>query len=420
MAAPKTPFYLPPGRLVGGSLHELRDTDQAGRKREHPQIYFAVAVPKTDARVQSILQLINQVAYTHYANVPGVKDQLAQGLNAPNFAWKVLDGDAPKHQGMEGYAGCWVFRFATSISPLKCGDSQNNPIDPSTIKCGYFVDVSGSVSVNELTDKNAGVYLNPNGVRLLGYGKEIAQGPSLGQMFADVPASLPAGASALPVATGAPLGGPAPMAQPAAPGGIGGAPAAPPTTLGGTPAPGGPGFANGVTPPPAVPGAPPPPPPGVMAAAPAVRTIEQIQAESAQLSAAAGWTHTPGYRPNATRTAWEADPTPGPVPTAAGMAAQPAPGGIGGAPVAGVSANPMPAAGLGVPAGAQPGQAALGTGQPGSPIASPTNVQPHPQFLQPPQSADDISAAIAAQHGVQHHPGWRFNPTSRTYEANPA
>lgn len=422
-------FYLPPGRIVMGDTSTLQTKDQQGRDREHPTIFFGVAVPKTDPRVDAILGTINQVAWTHYQNMPAIKAQLQQGLNAPNFAWKVDDGDSDKNKDREGFAGCWIFRFATSIHPIKCGDSKDQPIDPSMIKCGYYVDVVGSVAPNGLVDKNAGVYLNPNGVRLLGYGKEIQSGPSLGQLFAQQAATLPPGASALPVADRPATMGAAPAATtPAplgAPGPIGGAPAA-------AAAPGGPGFALGAAAP-AAPAAPMPTAPIPAPAAP-VQTTESIDAESAAIAAAAGQQHYPGYRLNAARTGY--DPNPTPAVTAAAPAASSPMGQPLGGPVA-AAGSPLGAAAPGVPAGAVPGQAALGApgiGQPGSPIASPTSVppsgvQPHPGFLTPPatvapvaRTAADIdaeSAQIAAQAGQQHYPGYRLNAARTGYDANP-
>jgi hypothetical protein len=420
-------FFLPPGRVVMGSLYDLQTKDQQGREREKPNIFFGVAVPKTDPEVAAVLNIINQTAWGHYQNITHIADQLKQGLDAPNFAWKVEDGDSKKNAGREGFAGCWVFRFSTSIYPIKTGDSQNNPIDPSTIKCGYYVDIAGNCAPNELTDKNAGVYLNPVVVRLLGYGKEIQQGPSVAQAFATRAAVLPAGASALPVATGTPGGAPGPMGQPATPAAPGGFPG-----IGGAPAPAAPGFAAGPIAPPAP-----------------VQTQEQI---SAALAAQLGVQHYPGHRIRPDRSAYDPDPTPGvqsaaasPTPPAMGTyqpplgtsppaAGQPATGmpGAGGATTA-YPSNPMlgGVAAPGVPAGASPGPAALGTPAPGFPaIASPSNppagVQPHPGFLTPPapvqrtvQMIQAESAAMSAAIGWAHAPGFRPNAARNAWEADP-
>lgn len=411
-----TKFYLPVGRIVMGNPYDIQENDQQGRKREHPTIFFGVAVPKTNPDVSGILGLLNQTARQHYQHNPTIMAQIERGLQAENFAWKVDDGDSDKNKGREGFAGCWVFRFSTSIIPVKCGDSASNPIDPSMIKCGYYVDVDGSVAPNGLTDKNAGLYLNPNGVRLLGYAQEIQSGPTIGQMFKDRPAVLPPGASAVPVASNPNPGGmPAPIATPPAGAmpGMPGTTAAPPA-----PAATPPGFANGMTPPPAA-AAPPPPPPASLAPT----TVEQIQAQSAELARLAGVQHYPGHRIKADRSGYEPDPTPAPI------AAPPAPMANGGLAAGALPpSDPMTGGAVapGVPAGAQPGQAALGTPPLGSPIASPTNppagVQPHPGFLQPPatKTPDEISAEIAAGLGVQHYPGYRCRPDRSGYDPNPA
>lgn len=420
MANTPVNFYLPPGRVVGGNLKEPQTKDQQGRDREKPALYFAVAVPKTDPRVTDILNTIANVARSFYGNHATIKPQIDMGLNAHNFAWKVSDGDGPKDKDRPGRAGCWIFHFSTSFESIPCGDAQNNQIDPATIKPGYYVDVSASVKANELLDKNAGVFLNPRGVRLLAYGEEIPLGQTIGQMFADVPAVMPAGGSAMPVATGNPLGG--------APATVGQAPQPPAPTGAGMP---------GTTPPAPGTQAPPPPPPGTMAPpppppapAPAV-TVETIRAESAQMCAAIGWPYHVGYRPNAAKNGYEPDPTPPPsAPTAATNGAVSTPGMTAnplGGPVAGASANPLAtgvASAPGVPAGASPAPGVPGTAPNGFPgTASPGNgVQPHPGFLQPPvtQTPDEISAAIAAANGVAHHAGYRYDVGTRQYLPNPA
>lgn len=421
----QNPFFLPPGRVVQGSLFELQTKDQQGREREKPNIFFAVAVPKTDPEVAAVLSIINQTAYTYYQNIPHIKEQLLQGLNAPNFAWKVDDGDSTKNAGREGFAGCWIFRFSTSIFPVRTADSQNNPIDPSMIKRGYYVDVGGNCAANELTDKNAGVYLNPNAVRLLGYGKEISEGPTAAQVFAGRAAVLPAGASALPVATGTPGGAPAPMTQPAAPG-------TPPA--GGFPGIGAPAS--------------PPPPAGPVAPPAPVQTPEQI---SAALAAQLGVQHYPGHRIRPDKSGYDADPTGAPVavvsPTPPGVPTSQAPLGtspaqvgqpvtpmlgVGGATNAYPTSPAAPttpgfAGAPGVPAGASPGPAALGIGQPGlttvSPSSPPAGVAPHPGFLTPPQrTVEQIqaeSAQMSASIGWAHTPGYRPNAARNAWEADP-
>lgn len=429
MANQAVNFYLPPGRMVGGSTHEPQTKDMQGRDREKPSLYFAVAVPKTDPRVAEVLNIIANTARAFYGNHPTIKAQLDMGLNAHNFAWKVSDGDSEKERVRPGRAGCWIFHFSTSFESIQCGDSQNNQIDPKTIKPGYYIDVSASVKANELLDKNAGVFLNPRGVRLLGYGEEIPIGQTIGQMFADVPAALPAGASALPVATGVPLGhAPATAGQPPAP---------VPQGAGMSP-----GFSGGMTPPPAATGPTPPPPASLGAPAAPVMTVEQIQAQSAALAAQAGVQHYPGHRIRPDRTGYDPDPTPASLgapaaavappppasPMSPGMVGQPVTGmpGAGGANTASPS-NPMNgvAPAPAVPAGATPlAPSTAPNGFPAtvSPSNPPAGVQPHPAFLTPPaqETPEQVSARIAAGLGVQHYPGYRCRPDKSGYDPDPA
>lgn len=366
-------FYIGPGRVVQGSLHEPVTVDQNGKPRDKPQIFFAVAVPKGEQCNAIAWQIMNATARDGYRNERGIMPEVERGLGAVNFSWKLEDGDSEKNKGREGFAGCWVYKFATSIIPIKTANNRNEPISPTEIKCGDYVDVMASCAINGLKDKNAGLFMNPRAVRLLGYGTEIQQGQSAAQMFAAVPAILPPGASALPVAAGLPPTGVAAPASPAP------APVAPPAVAApASPAP--------VAPPPVAapaPAAPPPP----------AQTKESIEAESAAIAAAAGQQHYPGYRLRADRSGYDPDPTPAP-------------------------AAPAPA----VPAGAAP-VSAPATAPNGSTIASPINpppgVSPHPGFLNP-KTPDEVSAEIAAAHNVQHYSGYRFNPATRAYDPNPA
>jgi hypothetical protein len=212
-------MVLPAGRLVSGSLTEQNKTDHQNKPLPEDKwhYYFAVAVPK-GPEADAILSQLYQIAVAGYQQQPAVLNSINQGLAGP-FAWKVNDGDQLRADGSvnDHTRGCYVFRFSTQYPPRAC-NNQNVEIDPREIERGYYVDVSFSSSVNGATGAQAGIYLNPNIVRLLGFGERIMSGPTPDQAFADRPAALPAGASATPVA------GPMPAQQPQQPMG-GGMPA---------------------------------------------------------------------------------------------------------------------------------------------------------------------------------------------------
>jgi hypothetical protein len=193
-----------------------------GKLKDKPNWFFAVAVPKTSAEVDQIMAGLFQLAVTGYQANTAVVQRIHAGING-GFHWKIEDGDAPQDQsrvGREGYAGCWIFKFSTTLGVPPCIDATNTSIDPAMIKCGHYVDVAVSADINDQQDNTAGLYLNPEAVRLLGYGHEISSGPSAQQQFEGRPAVLPAGASPVPLApagapAGFPAGGPAAPAGPA-------------------------------------------------------------------------------------------------------------------------------------------------------------------------------------------------------------
>ena len=191
--------------MTGGPLTDLQGNPKV-------QYFIAVAVEKTDATMTQTFAQIQQIAQSGF---PGGEAQ------RPDFAWKVIDGDDPKHAGKTGFAGCMVFRF-TSGFPVKAytKGAASQIVDPNQIKRGYFVRVAFTVAPNGNATK-PGVYLNLALVELVGYGEEILSGPDAASVLgAAGVAAVPAGASTAPV-TGAPPifpGVPAPTGPPITPG----------------------------------------------------------------------------------------------------------------------------------------------------------------------------------------------------------
>jgi len=238
-------ILFPVGRVVQGSPGRYNESKP--RPGEVPKVYrtgehqgqplrswfFALAIPK-------------QPGQSHWSQVvlpagvqPGTKDAemyawgqkiLQVGANAfptlyqgRDFSWKVEDGDDPtpnkrgrKNAETEGFPGHWIVKFSTSAwNGIRCYTRENGQMkqleDPSVIKTGYYVQVSGSVDGNGVkpgTSDTPGVYMNPDLVLLVGYGAEIYSGPDAEEAFGGVTAALPAGASATPLGvTSMPLPG---------------------------------------------------------------------------------------------------------------------------------------------------------------------------------------------------------------------
>ncbi len=234
-------FQSPVGRMVSGSFNELQTKDHQGKDQpaEKHKYFVGIAFRKTAANwwdepgeLGAMFRNWLTAAQSHYRN--GEWQQ-------PGFAWKINNGDDPKHAGKAGYAGHWVVSFTRSASigeiPLiEQGNPPRYMLDRKAAKRGYYYAISGGVVANGCTGNQAGVYVNINAAMLVGYGEEIISGPSPEQLFSN-PVVLPPGASATPVATAAmapalPGGYPAPQAAP------GGYPA-PRAAPGGYPAPAG-------------------------------------------------------------------------------------------------------------------------------------------------------------------------------------
>lgn len=213
-----------PGRLVavadGMDLVKPSLTDMHGKPRPKPQYFFRVAIPKTTPGINEQLVQIAHFAHQAYAQYPFIQTRILPpaapghpqyysiGRKGTQFAFKIDDGDVPNQRGKigEGYAGCWIFNFATTL-PLRCINRENVAIGAENFRLGCFVDVAFNVEPNGKLDHTAGIYLNPNFVRLLGYGQEIQRGPTAEEAFANAPAQLPPGASMTPLAPGGAPGG---------------------------------------------------------------------------------------------------------------------------------------------------------------------------------------------------------------------
>ncbi|WLJ70337.1 ssDNA binding protein and ssDNA annealing protein [Klebsiella phage Kpn BU9] len=214
-------FVTPVGRLVGGSFFDMNTKDNNGRDLD-PKKYnwwVGLAFPKTAANwweeqgeLGAVFQAILKAASSHY--VAGETQQAT-------FAWKITNGDDPKHATKTGYPGHWIIGFSRNVAIDACPlyNAQFQPvIDKNQAKKGYYYRISGSTSANEATGNQAGVYINMEMAQLLYAGEEIISGPAPASVFGAVPA-MPAGATAIgatPAPVAAPVATPAPVAAPVA------------------------------------------------------------------------------------------------------------------------------------------------------------------------------------------------------------
>lgn len=155
---------------------------------------FGLAVPKQ--ALGEIWTAIHEEAYTLYPSrqIP------------PSFAMKYKDGDGIDDKGIsfaqrEGYAGHLVFACTTAL-PIKFFrfENGNNILINEGIKCGDYVNVQLSIKAHPAQGQGKpGLYLNPNAVQFLGYGKEIVNTPSGDAIFGNAMPAIPMGASATPL-----------------------------------------------------------------------------------------------------------------------------------------------------------------------------------------------------------------------------
>jgi hypothetical protein len=176
------------------------------------QYGFGLAVSKQDPALNNFIGMMQTEARSVYqsGNVP------------PSFAYKYKDGDGIDDQGIpfsqrEGYAGCIVFALTTQqpITWFKYDNGQNVLITEG-VKCGDYVNVQVNMKANvpAVTTHKAGMFLNPNAVQLIGYGKEIVSNViNASSIFGNAAPVVPQGASAIPVAPQAGFFAPTPQPQ---------------------------------------------------------------------------------------------------------------------------------------------------------------------------------------------------------------
>lgn len=208
-------FLTPVGRLVQGSPGHGITTDSNGQpllyksgpnvgqpRTEYP---LRIAIPKSDPMSTEIKELIEKEALASWP-----------GQQLDTLSTKISDGDSTDLDkkgtrlcDRKGYAGNWIIKFSGSFMP-QCYSAGGKAVIPAEeIKTGYYVRVYGSVSTNK-SKQSSGVYVNHSYVELVAFGEEISSAPAASSIFAQPAASLPAGASATPLAPATTVAAPAP------------------------------------------------------------------------------------------------------------------------------------------------------------------------------------------------------------------
>ena len=230
-------FKMPVGRIVSGNptaFEEAKDfyTRETKLRNGEPlkENRVDVAYPKQEFLEKVWPFILQEVAkvYPQYANTH--PDQ----CDTSRFAWKIINGDSPScpqgsqvpYNVREGYKGCYIVKIRTSAflpGTFKYENGAYRKVEPSEIKCGDYI--VANVTINVHTQKDGGIYWNPNGYELVAYGTEIKSsggGDPMKMFGGQNNYQLPAGASLTPISSApvtAQMPGvtPAPVAMPTAP-----------------------------------------------------------------------------------------------------------------------------------------------------------------------------------------------------------
>lgn len=210
MSTQRIDVLFPVGRMVAGSLYKPQTQDAEGKplvNKSGPNVgqpredyFFAVAIPKNPGETSWQQTVWGQkIVAAAQAGFPN------GAFNAPTFAWKVKDGDSqvPNRKGKKpcdqvGYRGNWIVYFSSGFATKVYNRDGSAPIvEADAVKCGYFVQVFGSVGGNGSVQQ-PGVFINHSMVAFAGYGEEIVMGPDASSVgFGQT--ALPAGATTAPV-----------------------------------------------------------------------------------------------------------------------------------------------------------------------------------------------------------------------------
>lgn len=222
-------FNMPVGRIVSGNPTSWEDAvdyhtkqkklNADGTPRKENRV--SIAYPKQEFLEKVWPYVLQEVAklYPQYANTHPDQCEMSR------FAWKVINGDSPNcpqgsqvpYNTREGYPGCYVVKISTSAflpGTFKFENGAYRKVEANEVKCGDYV--VANLTITAHNEKDGGLYWNPNGYELVGYGTEIkgSGGANPMAMFGGATHQLPAGASLTPISS-APATAQMPMTQPA-------------------------------------------------------------------------------------------------------------------------------------------------------------------------------------------------------------
>ena len=209
-------FNMPVGRIVSGNPTSWEDAvdyhtkqkklNADGTPRKENRV--SIAYPKQEFLEKVWPYILQEVGklYPQYVNTHPDQCEMSR------FAWKVINGDSPNcpqgsqvpYNTREGYPGCYVVKISTSAflpGTFKFDNGAYRKVEANEVKCGDYV--VANLTITAHNEKDGGLYWNPNGYELVGYGTEIkgSGGADPMAMFGGASHQLPAGASMTPISS---------------------------------------------------------------------------------------------------------------------------------------------------------------------------------------------------------------------------
>ena len=184
--------------------------------------YMGLAISKQDPAAQQLIAKINAEAQAAW---PNLFDPATGECRDKKFSIKYFDGDGFDHNGKafaerEGMAGHWIIRLQSNY-PLRSYDGMAGNVeitDPERIYRGCYAVAAIEVKTNGATGTNTrGLYINSQGVQMVGHGERILGGANPDELFGAAGAAIPQGAYVPAGMSTTPVAPPAPAAMQAAP-----------------------------------------------------------------------------------------------------------------------------------------------------------------------------------------------------------